>query len=123
MPSAAQYSTNLAASGGGSDRRRQAVGLSLKIWSAVAPICRARRPARSSPPATPRWIPIRGEPGGQVSRRRGSARDTVRGMDDEREAVPGSPASLDLLTVALAVFFIALIALVAALLILPTLGG
>jgi len=43
-------------------------------------------------------------------------------MDDEREAVPGSPASLDLLTVALAVFFIALIAIVAALLILPTLG-
>jgi len=35
---------------------------------------------------------------------------------------PGQAATLDLLAVALAVFFVALIAIVAALLILPTLG-
>jgi hypothetical protein len=42
-------------------------------------------------------------------------------MEDEREAVPGPTATLDLLDVALAVFFVALIAIVAALLIVPAL--
>ena len=107
---------NCAASAGASGRRRQAVGLSLKIWSAVAPICRARRAAGISPLATPRWMPTRGAPSGHVSRRRGSRRATVRAMDRE-------PRSLDLLTVALLVFFVALIVTVAALLVLPQILG
>ena len=52
--------------GGGSLRRRQAVGLSLKIWSAVAPIWRARLAAGISPRWTPRWMPTRGAFGGQL---------------------------------------------------------
>ena len=56
-PLAAQYAMNSSASGGGSGRRRHAVGLSLKIWSARAPICLDRRAARSSPCPTPRWSP------------------------------------------------------------------
>src|SRR2546423_12778193 len=102
------------ASRGASGRRRQAVGLSLKIWSAVAPIWRARRAARTRPFATPRWIPTLGASDGQVSRRRGSSA-TVRAM-----APPEEPhAGLDLLTIALLVFFLSLIVIVAALLFLP----
>src|SRR5687767_307807 len=74
IPSRAAYSTKAAASAGGSGRRRQAVGLSLKIWSARAPICRDRRAALSSPRWTPRCRPTGGASAGQVSRRRGSGR-------------------------------------------------
>ena len=114
MPSRAQYAMNSSASGGGSGRRRQAVGLSLKIWSARAPICLDRRAARSSPFPTPRWSPTAGASAGHVSRRRGSGRARVRAMTEE------SPdAGTDLLSVGLLVFFVSLIAIVAALLILP----
>src|SRR5919108_3186705 len=103
------------ASGGGSARRRHAVGLSLKIWSDVAPICRARRAAGRRPRATARCIPTRGAPSGQVRRRRGCGltRDSVVVMD-----VPGLPGpnGADLLSVALLVFFVSLILTVAALL-------
>lgn len=61
-------------------------------------------------------MPTRGAPSGHVSRRRGSWRATVRGMEPE-------PRSVDLLTVALLVFFVALILIVAALLILPQIVG
>ena len=57
-------------------------------------------------------MPTRGAPSGQVSRRRGSWRATVPGMEPE-------PRSVALLTVALLVFFLALIVIVAALLVLP----
>ncbi len=57
-------------------------------------------------------MPTRGAPYGHVSRRRGSWRATVPVMDPE-------PRSLDLLTAALFVFFVALILVVAALLVLP----
>jgi hypothetical protein len=67
-------------------------------------------------------MPTLGAPAGQVSRRRGSGRATVRAMDPESGGDPRrSPGALDLLTVGLAVFFVALIGTVAALLILPTL--
>jgi hypothetical protein len=66
------------------------------------------------PVPTPKWIPTRGAPGGQVSLRRGSS-VTVRGMPP-----PDEPhAGLDLLTIALLVFFLSLIVIVAALLFLP----
>jgi hypothetical protein len=61
-------------------------------------------------------MPTRGAPSGQVSRRRGSRRATVPAMDPE-------PRSVDLLTVALLVFFLALILIVAALLVLPQILG
>ena len=48
---------------GGSARRRHAVGLSLKIWSAVAPIWRARRAAFSSPLRDPQVDPDPGRIG------------------------------------------------------------
>jgi hypothetical protein len=118
MPALAQYATKAGASAGGSGLRLHAVGLSLKICRALAPIYLARLAAGNRPLATPRWIPTRGAPGGQVSRRRGSGRATVRGMDHGREE---RPATLDLLTIGLLVFFLALIGIVAALLILPTL--
>ena len=105
---------NSAASGGGSGRRRQAVGLSLKIWSACAPIWRDRRAARNNPFATPRWMPTAGASAGHVRRRRGSGRATVRAMTEG----PPRPET-DLLTVALLVFFGSLIVIVAALMILP----
>ena len=86
------------------------------------PICRARRAARSSPFPTPRWIPTAGAPAGHVSRRRGSGRATVRAMvdahDEPLEDQKGSDGS-DFLTVALFVYFVALIVLVAGLLVLP----
>ena len=51
-----------------------------------------------------------------MSRRRGCGRATVRAMEPEPEA----PRRLDLLSVALLVFFLSLLVIVAALLILPT---
>src|SRR5688500_16186008 len=105
---------NSGASSGGSGRRRQAVGLSLKIWSARAPIRRDRRAARISPRRTPRCRPTAGASAGQVKRRRGSGRARVRAMADE----PREP-STDLMGIGLLVFFVALIAIVGALLILP----
>jgi hypothetical protein len=128
----AAYLAKSGASAGGSGRLRQAVGLSLKIWIAVAPICRARRAAFSSPPWIPRWIPTRGAPSGQSSRRRGSGRATVRPMTDDRgtppaeasEDEPRQPGSTaDLLSIGLLVFFVALLLVVAALLALPLVLG
>jgi hypothetical protein len=45
-------------------------------------------------------------------------------MDEDRDPVaePGQPSAPDLLTIGLLVFFLALIGIVAALLVLPTLG-
>ena len=77
---------------------------------------RARRAAFSNPLPTPRWMPTRGEPSGQLSRRRGSRRARVPGMD-------GEPRTGDLLTVALLVFFVSLVGIVAALLLLPQVLG
>ncbi len=62
----------------------------------------------------PRCSPTGGEPAGQVRRRRGSGRARVRAMADE----PNEPRT-DPLSVGLLVFFVALIGIVAALLILP----
>jgi hypothetical protein len=97
--------------------------LSLKIWSARAPIWRDRRAAASSPRAIPKWMPTRGASSGQLSRRRGSRRATVRVMEpptaDEREAgapeTPG-PEGPDLVSIGLAVYFVAVILVVGALL-------
>jgi hypothetical protein len=65
-------------------------------------------------------MPTRGASGGQISRRRGSRRTlgraTVRRVGNE--PVP-EPSGSDLLTIALLVFFVSLILLVAALLLLP----
>lgn len=61
-------------------------------------------------------MPTRGAPCGHVSRRRASRRATVRAMEPE-------PRSVDLLTVALLVFFVALILIVGALLVLPQILG
>ena len=47
-------------------RRRQAGGLSLKICMRSLRSGAARRPAFSSPPATPRWMPTRGAAAGQL---------------------------------------------------------
>ena len=107
---------NSGAASGGSGRRRQAVGLSEKICSAVAPICRDRRAAFTSPAPTPRCIPTAGASAGHVRRLRGSRRATVRAMEQ-----PPPEGNADLLTVGLVVFFVALIVIVAALLIAPTL--
>ena len=72
---------------------------------------------------TPRWSPTAGASSGQVRRRRGCGCDrtraTVRAMDDE-VGQPAQPddggAGLDLLTVGLFVFFVALIVTVGSLL-------
>jgi hypothetical protein len=69
-----------------------------------------------SPVATPRWIPTRGAPSGQLRRRRGSRRASVRPMAAESPP-PGQRA--DLLTIGLLVFFVGLLVVVAALLVLP----
>ena len=61
-------------------------------------------------------MPTRGAPAGHVRRRRGSGRATVRAMEPE-------PRGVDLLTVGLLVFFVALILIVAALLVLPQILG
>ena len=111
---------NSGASCGGSGRRRQAVGLSLKIWSACAPIWRDRRAAGISPFATPMCMPTRGAEAGHVRRRRGSGRARVRAMPDDPTGSPEPQTpTTDLLGVGLLVFFVALIGVVAALLILP----
>lgn len=61
-------------------------------------------------------MPTRGAPSGHVSLRLGSRRATVPAMDPE-------PRGVDLLTVALLFFFVALILIVAALLVLPQIRG
>ena len=78
-------------------------------------------------------MPTRGASGGQLSRRRGS-RATVQGMESERDDEPPRPdepldeppptdgetqVGTDLLTIALLVFFVSLVLIVAALLLLP----
>lgn len=55
-----------------------------------------------------------GASAGQTRRRRGSGRATVRAMATE------DPSGVDLLTVGLLVFFLSLIVIVAALLVLPS---
>ena len=94
--------------------------MSEKIWIAVQPICRACRPALSKPPWTPRCIPTRGASGGQLSRRLGSRRTLVRARVRRvgEESGP-EPSGSDLLTIALLVFFVSLILIVGALLLLP----
>jgi hypothetical protein len=62
-------------------------------------------------------MPTDGASGGQVSRRRGSGRATVRAMD-ERPTDEPAKGELDLLTIGLLVFFVALIGTVVALLLL-----
>lgn len=66
-------------------------------------------------------MPTVGAPAGHVSRFRASGREgrsaTVRGMDAR------DPSGLDLLAIGLATFFVALVLVVAALLVLPGLGG
>ena len=74
-------------------------------------------------------MPTGGASGGQVRRRRGSRRATVRPMDPRpttpsasdptEEPRNGPQGELDLLTIGLAVFFLSLILVVGALLILP----
>ena len=94
----------------------------MKIWRARPPICRDRRAARSRPNLTPRCIPTAGASSGHVSRRRGSGRATVRAMVDAHDQPPGdedASEGSDLLTLALFAYFVALIVLVAALLVLP----
>ena len=105
---------NSGALAGGSGRRRHAVGLSLKICSALQPIWRARRAAYIRPLPTPRCIPTGGASLGQTIRLRGSGRARVRAMAAE------DPSRTDLLTVGLLVFFLSLIVIVAALLVLPS---
>jgi hypothetical protein len=67
-------------------------------------------------------MPTRGASAGQLSRRRGSRRATVPGMEpspptaDEREPGPETP---DLVSIALAVFFVSVILVVGALLLVP----
>jgi len=61
-------------------------------------------------------MPTRGASAGQVSRRRGWGRATVPGMEPEPEA----PRRIDLLSIALLVFFLSLLVIVAALLMWPT---
>jgi hypothetical protein len=91
--------------------------LSLNICSAVAPIWRARLAAFINPDATPRWMPTGGAPAGQLNRRRGSRRATVRSMTDDGGLGPGEGG--DLLSISLLVFFVALLLTVAGLLALP----
>jgi hypothetical protein len=62
-------------------------------------------------------MPTAGASAGQVRRLRGSRRATVRAMENQ----PPPEGNADLLTVGLVVFFVALIVVVAALLIAPTL--
>ena len=76
------------------------------------------------------WRPTLGAPSGQVSRRRGSGRATFPGMERERERRASQPLTertaertertqVDLGTIGLAVYFVALIAIVGLLLLLP----
>lgn len=68
----------------------------------------------------PRWIPTRGAPTGQLRRRLGSGRASVRPMATDPE-VPQRGS--DLLTIGLLVFFVSLLVVVAALLVLPAVFG
>ena len=69
------------------------------------------------------WSPTLGAPSGQVSRRRGSGRATFPGMERERERTAAQPLTertqVDLGSIGLAVYFVALIAIVGLLLLLP----
>jgi hypothetical protein len=62
-------------------------------------------------------MPTAGASAGQVRRRRGSGRATVRAMGEPHDDAPDG----DLQTLALFVYFVALIVLVAGLLVLPAL--
>jgi hypothetical protein len=69
-------------------------------------------------------MPTAGASDGQVRRRRGSGRATVRAMVEAREEPSedsGQEGDGDLWTVALFVYFVGLIVLVAGLLVLPAL--
>ena len=92
----------------------------MKICRAVAPICRARRAAGIRPVRTPRWMPTRGAPSGQLRRRLGSGRASVRPMATDPDA---TLRASDLLTIGLLVFFVSLLVVVAALLVLPAIFG
>lgn len=86
----------------------------------MQPICRARRAAFSSPPATPRCIPTGGAPRGQLRRRLVGAREARRATVGFMDGPKAGPGGTDLLTIGLLVFFVALLVLVAALLFLPS---
>ena len=79
MSSATSRSRKAGPSLGGAARRRQAVGLSAKIWSAVAPISCARSTALTMPRPNGRWAP----------RRRPSG--SIRGMVRRADAAPRWP--------------------------------
>jgi hypothetical protein len=73
-------------------------------------------------------MPTRGASGGQLKRRRGSGRATVRPMTTDPSVDPTSDPSepsstFDLLTIGLLVFFLSLLGIVAALLALPMILG
>jgi hypothetical protein len=65
MPCSASLARNASCSAGGAARRFQAVGLSPKIWSAVAPISAARSAALTIPLPSGRWAPRR-RPSGSI---------------------------------------------------------
>src|SRR5690606_24737937 len=120
IPSRAVYSMKAGASAGGSGRRRQAVGLSLKIWSARAPICRARRAAgrRPRPGARGAPVPVMEPPTNERNGDHGPG-DPMRELDGPGDEPAPPESRMDLATVGLLVFFVSLILIVAALLILP----
>jgi hypothetical protein len=67
-------------------------------------------------------MPTAGASSGQVRRRRGSARATVRAMREPADQpLDETPGNADLLTIGLVVFFLALILIVGALLLAPAL--
>jgi hypothetical protein len=67
-------------------------------------------------------MPTTGASSGQVRRRRGSERATVRAMKEPVDQPPDEPSgNADLLTIGLVVFFLALILIVGALLLAPAL--
>ena len=68
----------------------------------------------------PRWMPTRGAPSGQLRRRLGSARASVRPMATDPDPIQRGS---DLLTIGLLVFFVSLLVVVAALLTLPAIFG
>ena len=72
----------------------------------------------------PRCSPTGGAPGGQLSRRRGSRRATVPAMEptnapDREPADTPGPEGPDLVSIGLAVFFVSVILVVGALLLVP----
>ena len=117
-----------------SGRLRQAVGLSLKIWSARAPICRDRLAALSNPRSMPRWRPTSGASAARrvAAAARGasvlrwgswSSRPRTRARPPSVEALEQPTTEpedeLDLASIGLAAFFVSLILVVGALLIVP----